>query len=61
MDKTTAKVGMIDFIYYAIMLIIIIWILSDIRDSNRRIIDLLHLNNKITNDVLIEVTNGFKK
>ena len=52
---------MIDFIYYAIMLIIIIWILSDIRDSNRRIIDLLHLNNKITNDVLIEVTNGFKK
>jgi hypothetical protein len=55
------KINILDFIFYAVMIVLIIWLLSDIKDKNERIIELLHLNNKITNDVLIEVTNGFKR
>ena len=48
-------------IYFIAIFLIIIWILVDIKDNTKRIIELLHLNNSITNDILIEVSNGNRK
>jgi hypothetical protein len=54
-------IGILDFICYAVMLVLIIWSIEGIRDNTKQIINLLHLNNKITNDILIEVKNGNKR